>query len=85
VGVINNQSAERQKTYATEHDIGGVMVFDRDGKAVKAYGAPHTSYIVAIDKAGKVVYTGVGGEQDIDAILARAVPAVSGMHGGDRH
>jgi thiol-disulfide isomerase/thioredoxin len=84
VGVPNNQSAERQKAYATEHDISGVMVFDRDGKAVKAYAAPHTSYIVAIDKWGKVVYTGVGGEQDIDGMLARALPASDGMRGGER-
>jgi thiol-disulfide isomerase/thioredoxin len=82
VGVPNNQSAERQKAYAAAHDIGGVLVFDRDGRAVKAYAAPHTSYVVAIDKAGTVVYTGVGGAQDIEAVVGRALPAMDAMHSG---
>jgi TATA-box binding protein (TBP) (component of TFIID and TFIIIB) len=28
---------------------------------------------VVVDKAGKVVYTGVGGEQDIDAAVQKAM------------
>jgi thiol-disulfide isomerase/thioredoxin len=83
VGVANNQSAERQKAYALAHNLGGVLVFDGDGRAVKAYAAPHTSYVVAIDKAGKVVYTGVGGEQDIEAAVARALPA-NAMRSGEQ-
>ena len=80
VGVANNQSAERQKAYATAHGLEGVMVFDRDGHAVKAYAAPHTSYVVAIDQSGKVVYTGVGGDQDIDAMVALALPTADSMN-----
>ena len=34
------------------------------------YAAPHTSYLVVINKAGKMVYTGVGGSQDVEAALA---------------
>jgi hypothetical protein len=48
----------------------GIFLFDTDGAAYKAYAAPHTSYVVVINKAGKVVYTGVGGSQDIEAALA---------------
>ena len=81
VGVADHQTAERQKAYAAAHEVAGVLVFDRDGRAVKAYSSPHTSYVVAIDKAGKVVYTGVGGDQDIDAAVARALPAADGMRG----
>ncbi|MEP6494335.1 MAG: TlpA disulfide reductase family protein [bacterium] len=72
VGVNSNQTAEKQKTYATEKHIGGTFVFDRDGKAVAAYKAPHTSYVVVIDANGKVAYTGVGPEQDVDAAVAKA-------------
>jgi cytochrome oxidase Cu insertion factor (SCO1/SenC/PrrC family) len=60
----------------------GVLVFDRDGHAVKAYATPHTSYVVAIDKAGKVVYTGVGGEQDIEAAVSRALATADAMRSG---
>lgn len=73
VGVNNNQTPEKQQTYATEKHLSGSFVFDRDGKAVAAYQAPHTSYLVVIDAAGKVVYTGVGGEQDVKAAVAKAV------------
>ena len=38
-----------------------------------AYRAPHTSYLVVIDAAGKVVYTGVGPDQDVDAAVSRAI------------
>ena len=72
VGVNNNQSAERQQKYVTEKQIGGDFVFDNDGKAVAAYKAPHTSYLVVIDAAGKVVYTGVGGEQNVEDAIAKA-------------
>jgi thiol-disulfide isomerase/thioredoxin len=72
VGVNNNQTAEKQKTYATEKHIGGEFVFDADGKAVAAYKAPHTSYLVVIDAGGKVVYTGVGGGQDVEAAVSKA-------------
>ena len=44
----------------------------RDGEATAAYKVPHTSYVVVIDRAGKVVYTGVGGKQDIEAALRKA-------------
>jgi hypothetical protein len=43
-----------------------------DGAACKAFSAPHTSYVVVISKSGKVMYTGVGGKQDIEAALASA-------------
>ncbi len=79
VGVSNNQSAERQKAYAVAHMIEGEMVFDVDGHAVKAYAAPHTSFVVAVDKSGKVVYTGVGGEQNIESVVALAMSAPAAM------
>ena len=80
VGVSSNQSAERQKAYVDEKRLGGEFVFDRDGKAVAAYEVPHTSYVVVVDQAGKVVYTGVGGEQDIAAAVAKAVGSDGGRH-----
>jgi thiol-disulfide isomerase/thioredoxin len=72
VGVNSNQTADKQKAYADEKHIGGTFVFDRDGKAVAAYKAPHTSYLVVINGDGKVVYTGVGPTQDVDAAVSKA-------------
>jgi thiol-disulfide isomerase/thioredoxin len=80
VGVKDNQTAEKQKAYAESKHIGGEFVFDRDGKAVAAYKVPHTSYLVVVDAMGKVVYTGVGPEQDVDAAVAKALP----MGGAER-
>jgi hypothetical protein len=50
-------------------------VYDRRGDASEAYDAPATSYVVIVDAAGKVAYTGVGGTQDLDAAIARALGA----------
>jgi thiol-disulfide isomerase/thioredoxin len=72
VGVKDNQTAAQQKTFATEKKISGEFVFDADGKAVAAFKAPHTSYLVVLDSTGKVVYTGVGGKQDIEAAISTA-------------
>jgi peroxiredoxin len=72
VGVAANQTAERQKEYADKQHLSGTFVFDKDGAAVKAFSVPHTSYIVVIDAKRRVVYTGVGGEQDIEAALKKA-------------
>jgi thiol-disulfide isomerase/thioredoxin len=72
VGVNNNQTAEKQKAYAAEKGIGGEFVFDKEGAAVAAYKAPHTSYLVVIDASGKVVYTGVGGDQNVGEAVGKA-------------
>jgi thiol-disulfide isomerase/thioredoxin len=75
IGVPDNQSPDRQRTYVDERKMSGTFVFDRERVAMKAYQVPHTSYVVVLDASGKVVYTGVGGDQDIDAAIRRAIPA----------
>lgn len=75
IGVPDNQSPERQRAYVDERKMSGTFVFDRERVAMKAYQVPHTSYVVVLDGSGKVVYTGVGGDQDIDAAVRRAMPA----------
>jgi hypothetical protein len=34
---------------------------------------PATSFVVVIDKTGKVVYTGLGGTQDLDAQIKKVL------------
>jgi hypothetical protein len=48
------------------------FVYDHEGEATGAYDVPATSYVVVLDAAGKVVYTGLGGRQDIDGALRKA-------------
>ncbi len=73
VAVSVNQSVERVKRYTAEHMVGFTHFYDRRGTAIEAYDVPATSYVVVLDKSGKVVYTGVGGQQDIDAALTKAL------------
>jgi thiol-disulfide isomerase/thioredoxin len=73
VAVSVNQSLARIKAYREQHDLPPNVFFDRRGDAVTAYDVPATSYIVVLDAAGKVVYTGVGSDQDIDAAVRKGL------------
>jgi thiol-disulfide isomerase/thioredoxin len=73
VAVSVNQSPARVKAYHEQHKLPLEVFFDRSGKATDVYQAPATSYVVVLDASGKVVYTGVGGKQDFNAALAKAV------------
>lgn len=75
IGVPENQTPERQQQFVTERGMTGMFLFDRDHVAMKAFAVPHTSYVVVLDAAGKVVYTGVGGDQDVDAAVRRVLPS----------
>jgi peroxiredoxin len=73
VAVSANQTPERVKRYMQMHPMPVEMLYDRTGTAVDAYDVPATSYIVVIDRAGKVVYTGSGGSQDLTAAIRKAL------------
>jgi thiol-disulfide isomerase/thioredoxin len=73
VAVSVNQSPERVKAYTTKHGLRHQIVYDTDGNAAGAYDAPATSYVVVVDRTGKVVYTGVGGDQNLEAAIKKAL------------
>ena len=73
VAVSINESFERVQKHVAVHHLPGTVVYDANGNAAGAYDAPATSYVVVIDHTGKVVYTGVGGTQDIDAAVKKAL------------
>lgn len=75
VAVSLNQSVERVKAYQTRFKLPFTFLYDRRGDVSELYDAPATSYVVIIDKTGKVVYTGVGGTQNLDAAIAKALTA----------
>lgn len=73
VAVSVNQSVERVKAYREKHGMSQEIVWDRKGFAADAYEVPATSYIVVVNAKGKVVYTGLGADQDIDAAVRKAM------------
>lgn len=73
VAVSVNQSVERVKAYAEKHELPLEILYDRRGYASDVYEVPATSYIVVIDSKGTVVYTGLGGDQDLDSAIRKAL------------
>ena len=71
IGVGVNQSPASIKRHLVEHPLPFPVLYDGSGAAVRAYEAPTTSYIVVVNKAGTVTYTGTGSDQDIAAVLQR--------------
>ena len=73
VAVSVNQSPELVRRYIARHGMPGDQFFDRRGHATGAYDVPATSYIVVLDRTGKVVYTGLGGDQKLEPALRKAL------------
>ena len=73
VAVSVNQTPARVKAFVAKHKIPGDQYFDTKGNATGAYDVPATSYVVVVNKAGKVVYTGLGGKQDLGAAIKKAL------------
>ena len=73
VGVGVNQSLNSMKRHLSRHPMPFSFYFDNAGAAVRSFEAPGTSYIVVLDTRGRVVYTGSGADQDIDAAIRRAL------------
>lgn len=73
VAVSVNQTVDRIKAYRDKYRMAHDIVYDRKGYAADAYEVAATSYIVVVDGKGKVVYTGLGSDQDIEAAVARAL------------
>ena len=71
VNVTVNQSPERVRKYLQTHQLGFRALYDDEGTSIRAFQVPATSYVVILDRAGKVAYTGTGGSQEFDQVLRR--------------
>lgn len=71
INVTVNQTRDRVRRYLEQHQPPFRTLYDDEGVSTRAYQAPATSYVVIIDRAGKVAYTGSGGSQEFDPILRR--------------
>ena len=71
INVAVNQSPGRVRRYLESSKPPFRTLYDDEGESTRAYAAPATSYVVIVDRAGRVAYTGTGGDQDILAALRR--------------
>jgi len=74
VAVGVNQTRASVKRHVDAHPLpAGRVLWDGNGSAVRAFDTPATSYVVLLDRQGKVAYTGIGPDQDLEAAIARAL------------
>ena len=73
ISVAVAQSPRSVKRALADHPVEWTTVWDEGGRAVRAFLAPATSYIVVLDQEGVVTYTGIGPEQDIEAAVMTAL------------
>jgi thiol-disulfide isomerase/thioredoxin len=73
IAVAINQSPEKVRRWLAAHPLPHDTFYDVEGKAAGAFDAPATSYVVVLDKTGKVVYTGLGGKQDLESAIRKAL------------
>jgi thiol-disulfide isomerase/thioredoxin len=71
INVTVNQTPARVRRYLQEHQPPFRTLYDEEGASIRAYQVPATSYVVIVDRAGRVAYTGSGGSQDLDTPLRR--------------
>jgi thiol-disulfide isomerase/thioredoxin len=69
INVSVNQSPNRVRSYIKTHQPAFNTLYDDEGTSIRAYQVPSTSYVVIVDRTGKVAYTGIGGTQKFDAAL----------------
>lgn len=73
IGVGVNQTRRTMQRHLERHPMPFRFFFDPRGAAVRAFQAPATGYVVALDTAGRVVYTGIGPQQDIEGVVRTLV------------
>lgn len=72
IAVAVNETRTSVRRHVAQHPYPFRFLWDATGAAVRAYRAPTTSYVVVVNAAGRVVYTGTGSDQDIEAAVRRA-------------
>jgi thiol-disulfide isomerase/thioredoxin len=71
INVTVNQTPARVRRYLEKHQPPFRTLYDDQGTSIRAYRVPATSYVVIVDRTGKVAYTGSGGTQDLETPLRR--------------
>ena len=71
VNVTISETRDGVREYVKAEAPPFVTLYDEEGVAARAYDPPATSYIVIVDGAGKVAYTGSGGQQNLEPALRK--------------
>jgi thiol-disulfide isomerase/thioredoxin len=69
INVAVNESPAGVQQFMNAHEPGFRTLYDDEGNSTRAYQVSATSYVVIVDRTGKVAYTGIGGTQDFDRVL----------------
>jgi thiol-disulfide isomerase/thioredoxin len=75
VAVAVGQSRRRVRRHVEQHEPGYPYLWDAGGEVVRAYNAATTSIVILLDGSGNVVYSGVGGGQDLVGEVKKLVGA----------
>ncbi|GMR11966.1 MAG: hypothetical protein BMS9Abin29_0152 [Gemmatimonadota bacterium] len=73
IAVAVAQSPRSVKRYLEKEPVPFPTIWDTRGRAVRAFLAPATSYVAILDTDGRVIYTGIGPEQNIEAAVLEAL------------
>ncbi|MGE5926402.1 MAG: TlpA family protein disulfide reductase [Gemmatimonadota bacterium] len=79
INVTISETRDGVRQYVKEHAPPFETLYDEEGVAARAYDPPATSYIVITDAAGTVVYTGSGGQQDLEPALRQVTGRPAGQ------
>jgi thiol-disulfide isomerase/thioredoxin len=73
VNVTVSDSKDHVKRYVVKNMVPFIPLYDEKSVAIHAFGAVATSYVVIVDRNGKIAYTGSGADQDMSAQLAKVL------------
>ncbi len=73
IAVSFNETPEVVIKHLATHPLVGDVLYDRSGEASEKFDAPGTSYVVILDKTGKVVYSGMGADQKLADAIRKAL------------
>jgi thiol-disulfide isomerase/thioredoxin len=71
INITVNDPPERVRRYIETHKPPFRTLYDDEGNGTRAFEVPATSYVVIMDRSGKVAYTGTGGTQRFETALRR--------------
>ena len=72
INVTVGDSREKARQYVVDEAPPFMVLYDDAGTAAAAWDPPATSFIIIADRTGQVVYTGVGGTQNLTPALKAA-------------
>ncbi len=70
ISVSANQKPPVVQRYLERYPMPWTQFYDHEGEATGGYDVPATSYVVIVNRSGTVVYTGLGGDQRLEPVIA---------------